>query len=69
MSLAGTMDEASSLSCLCLSSDQPARPPVQIVLPYPPNPIMGGPSCRSRREARTLRATSNIEPLEPPENA
>jgi hypothetical protein len=43
MSLAGTMDKASSLSCLCLSSDQTARPPVQIVLPYPPDPIMGGP--------------------------
>jgi len=64
MSLAGTMDKASSLSCLCLSSDHTARPPVQIVLPYPPDPIMGGPTCRSRREARTLPATSNIEPIE-----
>jgi hypothetical protein len=62
MSLAGRMDKASSLSCLCLSSDQTARPPVQIVLPYSPDPIMGGPTCRSRREARTLLATSNIEP-------
>jgi hypothetical protein len=69
MSLAGTMDEASSLSCLCLSSDQSARSPVQIVLPYPSHPIMGGPWCRSRREARTLQATSNSEPVETPENA
>jgi transposase len=46
-----------------------ARPPAQIVLPYPPDPIMGGPSCRSRREARTLQATPYTEPVEPPENA
>ena len=26
--------------------------------PHPPDPIMGGPQCRSRREARTLRLTS-----------
>jgi len=51
MSLAGTMDEASSLSCLCLPSDQSARPPMQIVLPYPPNPIMGRP-CADPGEKR-----------------
>ena len=29
----------------------------EIVPPHPSDPIMGGPKCRSRREARALRAT------------
>jgi Beta-lactamase len=42
--------------CAChLSYGKDVR---QIVPPHPPDPIMGGPQCRSRREARTLRLTT-----------
>jgi len=56
MSLAGTMVEVSPSVPLCLPSVlRQGRRAEQIVPPQPPDPIMGGPQCRSRREARTLR--------------
>src|SRR5467141_2124729 len=56
---AGTMDEASPFRILVPAVSLTARTCREIGLPHPPDPIMGGPKCRSRREARTLRVTSH----------
>jgi hypothetical protein len=57
---AGTMDEASPFRILMPAVCLTARTRREIGPPHPPDPIMGGPKCRSRREARTLRVTSHI---------
>jgi hypothetical protein len=57
---AGTMDEASPFRILMPAASLTARTRREIGPPHPPDPIMGGPTCRSRREARTLRVTSHI---------
>src|SRR5260370_42173416 len=56
---AGTMDEASPFRILVPAVSLTARTCKEIGPPHPPDPIMGGPKCRSRREARTLRVTSH----------
>src|SRR5437764_1833739 len=52
------MDEASPFRVLMPAVSLTARTYREIGPPHPSDPIMGGPECRSRREARTLRATS-----------
>ena len=52
---AGTMDEASPFRVLMPAVSLTARTYREIGPPHPSDPIMGGPKCRSRREARTLR--------------
>jgi hypothetical protein len=56
----GTMDEARPFRILMPAVSLTARTPLYIGPPHPPDPIMGGPKCRSRREARTLRVISNL---------
>jgi hypothetical protein len=41
-----------------------ARPPVQIVLPYPPDPIMGGPIVPIPERSADPARDVNIEPVE-----
>jgi hypothetical protein len=52
---AGTMDEASPFRILMPAVSLTARTRREIGPPHPPDPIMGRPKCRSRREASTLR--------------
>jgi transposase len=49
---AGTMDEASPFRVLMPAVSLTARTYREIGPPHPSDPIMGGPECRSRREAR-----------------
>ena len=57
MSPAGTMDEVSSWNALCLPSNLTASTSPRSFRRILLIPIVEGPKCRSRREARALRAT------------
>jgi hypothetical protein len=51
----GTMDDASPFRVLMPAGSLTARTRREIDPLHPPDPIMGGPKCRFRREARALR--------------